>query len=248
MWAGVPGCEPLQLEDSELTSAQLPDLDRRGRVLYTESAEGGAGVLRRLVDEPDALARAARTALSLAHFDPETGEDLGDAGPSGERCERACYDCLLTYANQLDHLLIDRHAARALLFDLSHGRTVRGGGGLRRDEQVNELMARSDSSLERQLLEWLAERDYRLPDDAQLLVEEAGARPDLVYRLPSGPVAVFVDGPYHDAASAKARDRAVEENLRDLGWSVIRFRHDEDWAAVVGRYPSVFGAGRGVSQ
>ena len=52
-----------QLEDSELDSKELPDLDDRGRMLLTEAAEGGAGVLARLVDEPDALARVARRAL-----------------------------------------------------------------------------------------------------------------------------------------------------------------------------------------
>jgi hypothetical protein len=44
-----------QLEDSELSSEGLPDPERRGRALFIESAEGGAGALRRLVDDPDAL-------------------------------------------------------------------------------------------------------------------------------------------------------------------------------------------------
>jgi hypothetical protein len=37
-----------QLEDSELSSELLPDPGHRGRALFVESAEGGAGVLRRL--------------------------------------------------------------------------------------------------------------------------------------------------------------------------------------------------------
>ena len=63
-----------QLEDSELTSESLPDEDGRGRALFIESAEGGAGVLRRLVDDPAALRTAARTALAIMHFDPDTGD------------------------------------------------------------------------------------------------------------------------------------------------------------------------------
>ena len=46
-----------QLEDAELTSQALPDPAGRGRMLFIESAEGGAGVLRRLHDEPSALAK-----------------------------------------------------------------------------------------------------------------------------------------------------------------------------------------------
>ncbi len=63
-----------QLEDSELDSRALPDLDDRGRMLLTEAAEGGAGVLSRLVEEPDALARVARRALEIIHYDPDTGD------------------------------------------------------------------------------------------------------------------------------------------------------------------------------
>ncbi|MGH3906994.1 MAG: DUF1998 domain-containing protein [Pseudonocardiaceae bacterium] len=42
-----------QLEDSELSSELLPDDGQLGRALFVESAEGGAGVLRRLVDEQE---------------------------------------------------------------------------------------------------------------------------------------------------------------------------------------------------
>src|SRR3712207_8408083 len=48
---------------SELESKELPDLDDRGRMLLIEAAEGGAGVLARLIAEPDAMARVARRAL-----------------------------------------------------------------------------------------------------------------------------------------------------------------------------------------
>lgn len=74
-----------------------------------ESAEGGAGVLRRLVEEEEedgALAKVARLALMIYHFDPETGAELGGVvDRTGERCARARYDCLLSYGNQGMHLL-----------------------------------------------------------------------------------------------------------------------------------------------
>ena len=116
MYALERGIEAaFQLEDSELDGELLPPDDGpRDRLLFTEAAEGGAGVLRRLHAEPDALARVARGALRIAHFDPDTGTDLGGVDPA-PLCARGCYDCLLTYGNQLDHPLIDRHGAPVLL-------------------------------------------------------------------------------------------------------------------------------------
>ena len=65
MYALERGIEAaFQLEDAELDSELLPpDEGPRDRILFTESAEGGAGVLRRLQAERDALAKAAKEAL-----------------------------------------------------------------------------------------------------------------------------------------------------------------------------------------
>ncbi|MEK8143868.1 DUF1998 domain-containing protein [Streptomyces sp. M10(2022)] len=54
MYALERGIETaFELEDSELTSELLPPADGpRDRLLFTEAAEGGAGVLRRLQAEP----------------------------------------------------------------------------------------------------------------------------------------------------------------------------------------------------
>jgi hypothetical protein len=104
-----------QLEDRELGSEPLPTSSDRRQLLLYESSEGGAGVLRRLVEEPDALARVARRALAICHFDPDTGADLGHAPGARERCEAACYDCLRSYYNQRDHAHLDRHAIAPLL-------------------------------------------------------------------------------------------------------------------------------------
>jgi len=239
------GAEALfQLEDSELDSEMLPDDQERGRALFTESAEGGAGALRRLIVEPQALANVAKKALEICHFDPVNGADLDHAPGATERCERACYDCLLSYSNQLDHSVIDRHSVGGLLLALSRATVAVGAGGRNRAEQRDLLQNLSDSSLERAFVDWLDDHGYRLPDRAQITVTEATARPDLVYDLAGSPVAVFLDGPVHDRDRQRERDISAQDRLENAGWMVIRIRHDDDWAAQTAKFPSVFGTSR----
>jgi ATP-dependent helicase YprA (DUF1998 family) len=233
-----------QLEDSELDSKELPDLDERGRMLLTEAAEGGAGVLSRLIDEPDALARVARRALQIIHYDPDSGVDLGHAPGARERCERGCYDCLLSYANQYEHTRVDRHTVVSLLQQLLRSDVTGGAGGRNRADQQDWLNKLRDSDLEKKFVDWLADTGRRLPDDAQRTVESARARPDLVYDLPGNPVAIFIDGPHHHGPVRQLRDEEASERLQDVGWSVVRVRYDDDWNATAHRYEWLFGPER----
>ncbi len=259
-----------QLEDSELASEAVPTRSSPERMLFTESAEGGAGVLRRIVGERDAIAQAARFALEICHFDPDTGKDLAgtvpgegrrfaetltgvvddDSGPrrahpvgvEEERCEKACYDCLLSYGNQLEHAAIDRHSIRDLLLQLAQAHTVPAGAGMNRQEQIDALLQLCDTELEREWVRSAARAELALPDSAQELLSDLRVRPDFVYRVKR--YAIFVDGPVHERADVSERDASAEERLLDLGWSVIRFRHGDDWQAVFHRYTDVFGTGR----
>jgi ATP-dependent helicase YprA (DUF1998 family)/serine/threonine protein kinase len=250
MYALERGIEAaFQLEDSELDGELLPpDEGPRDRILFTESAEGGAGVLRRLQAERGALAKAAREALRIAHFNPDTGDDLGGVlnadGLLTQPCGKGCYNCLLSYGNQPYHEQLDRHRARDLLLAIGGGATLTTGRGESRTEQTIRLIGQADSPLEEEFLQWLKNHGHRLPDAAQVTVPEAYARPDFTYRLPGGPVAVFVDGPVHDGRAAAERDASATERLEDLGWYVIRFRYDDDWPSTAAANRSVFGEGR----
>ena len=202
-------------------------------------------MLRRLASEPDALARAAARALEICHFEPSTGEDLGHPPGVTERCERGCYDCLLSYSNQFEHASIDRMLVGDLLLALSTSRTATGSGGRSPGAAVTFLDAFADSSLERQFVDWLVAHGFRLPDRAQVSVDAATARPDFVYDLPAGATAVFVDGPDHNLEPQAERDAAAEDRLVDLGVHVIRARYDDDWFAIARAHPGVFGQGNG---
>lgn len=246
MYALERGIEAaFELEDAELNSGLLPPDDGdRDRMLFTEAAEGGAGVLRLMQADPEALRQAARAALEICHFAPD-GTDLG--GPHPDRpCARGCYDCLLTYGNQTHHGAIDRHAIRELLRRFSGATALPTGRGESRTEQLARLTAQSDTRLEERLITWFKEHGLRLPDEAQTLVPEALARPDFVYRLRGANVAVFVDGPVHQHAKVAERDQEAEDRLLDRGWDVVRFPHDGDWTAIATEFERYFGPVVGV--
>lgn len=125
-----------QLEDAELAVDPLPGPDDRRHILLYESAEGGAGVLRQLIDDPTALGAVARAALELCHFDPGTGEDRRHAPTASEDCEAACYACLMSYGNQPDHRLLDRQALRPILQRLVVGAIAASPVALPRAEHL----------------------------------------------------------------------------------------------------------------
>lgn len=62
-----------QIEEGELASERIGSGDRRA-ILYWEAAEGGVGVLRRMVEEADLFAAVASAALTRLHFDA-AGDD-----------------------------------------------------------------------------------------------------------------------------------------------------------------------------
>ncbi|MCV7261131.1 DEAD/DEAH box helicase [Mycobacterium shimoidei] len=226
-----------QLEDAELSSEALPDNDGRGRMLFTESAEGGAGVLRRLHAEPDALARAARQALQIAHFALD-GTDLGRAKGATERCEKACYDCLLSYANQSDHAAIDRHAVRELLLRLASAATVPYLDAKPRGDRAEQIRAQCESELERDFVDLLVKHEFALPDAVQEVIGASGIRAHFAFHGDDSALAVFVEPGLPENADE------VEERLIDIGWSVLRLHPGEDWLARVREHSYVFGEGR----
>ncbi|PZG15423.1 DEAD/DEAH box helicase [Micromonospora craterilacus] len=218
-----------QLEDSELTGELLPDLDEQGRMLFIESAEGGAGVLRRLVEEPAAISQVAAEALRIAHFDPVSGEEAEQGVFDGDdRCVQGCYDCLLSYSNQPYHRLIDRHLITDLLLDLAGSRTTRNGTAAAAAERLDT------SARAAEFVAWLTQAGYRTPDGGRERMAEALV--DLVYR--DHRAAVFVDAA--DEPFGAERDLDAEESLIDAGWTPIRAAVGE-WQQAVDRYPSVFG-------
>ena len=229
-----------QLEENEIAVEALPDPDDRSQLLFYEASEGGAGVLRRLVDEPQALPKLARTALELCHYNPDTGNDLRRAPNSRYDCEAACYDCLMSYSNQPDHLLLRRDLLKPHLEALSSSKVIISPGELTRSEHLQRLMNAAGSGLEKAWLKMLEDTGCRLPSRAQVLIPECHTRPDFVYDDPYH-VVIYIDGPPHDYPERQERDRQQQDALEDMGYQVIRFGYRQDWEGIIDNYPSLFG-------
>ena len=231
-----------QLEDQELAAEPMPGRDIRRQILFFESSEGGAGVLQRLQAEPDALRRVARQALDICHFDPETGADRRRAPRSNEDCSTACYDCLMTYANQPDHQRLNRHLIRDYLLELAQAGVAASPSVAPRAAHYKALLARCESSLERDWLAFLEARNLKLPTAAQHVptsLDGCLTRPDFVYA--DDMTIVYIDGPMHDFPTRQARDREQEACVNDCGWTVVRFAARGDWEATVAACPGLFG-------
>jgi len=230
-----------QLEDSEIACELLPNADNPICILFYESAEGGAGVLRRLVESSDTLQRVARKGLELCHFNPDTGEDLRHAANAKEDCEAACYDCLLSYYNQPLHRDLDRKLVKPLLAELAEAEVKSSPSEHSREEHHAMLCRHAESGLERKWLDFVLQNGYALPTSAQGYDTNTNSRPD--FRYEDKDVVVFVDGPPHDDSVQKQKDREIDAKFYRAGTTVIRFHHKADWEAIVKQHKSTFGTG-----
>ena len=222
-----------QLDEQEISSLRIGQ-EGHAALLFWEAAEGGVGVLKRLVTQPDALRRVAEAALERCHFDIHTGEDLAEA-----TCARACYDCLLSYTNQSDYRNLDRHLITHILMTLANSITVQHPPDRGYDEQYNWLRSQTDrqSEIERVFLDHLYTTKRHLPDEAQKYLSDFYANPDFFYN-PN--ILVYCDGASH-VGGRISEDAVTRDQLRAAGYRVIEIRYDRDIEEQVAAYADIFG-------
>ncbi|WP_332760951.1 DEAD/DEAH box helicase [Pseudarthrobacter sp.] len=214
-----------QLEDSELASERLSDADDRGRLLFVEAAEGGAGVLRRLQSEPDAMAKVAAKALEILHVDPVSGEEMVNA------CVRGCYRCLLSYGNQRSHEAIDRRLVTDLLQRLARSRTT---AAITKAQTPASAVPQGApvSHRAQSILDYLVAEGLNLPDEIGQEVE--GQIVDFAYSTNlSQPTVVIVED--------ESRPPVNEMMLTYGNWNVLTVRADAAIDVFVKDHATVFG-------
>jgi len=231
-----------QIEEQEV-AAELIGRDEHHRLMFWEAAEGGTGVSELLVEEPEAIARVARQALRVCHFNPDTGQEEALSG--GRTCVVACYECLLSYSNQPEHRFLDRRLVRDFLLHLASSTTAVVAEGRSREEQYHWLRTIADpkSGLEIPFLDFLYEGGYRLPDAAQNRpCPEVGAQPDFYYeRGPVPGACVFIDGVDHDHPLKSERDERARKALEDRGYRVVTIRFERGLEEQVRQHSDIFG-------
>lgn len=126
-----------QVEEQEV-AAELIGRDEHHRLMFWEAAEGGTGVSELLVEEPEAIARVARQALRVCHFNPDTGQEEGFGSRT---CVVACYECLLSYSNQPEHCFLDRRLVRDFLLHLASSTTAVVAEGRSREEHFVTVLS-----------------------------------------------------------------------------------------------------------
>ena len=124
---------------------------------YVSRRRGGAGVLASLCETPR-WQMVMTKALELLH-------------DGQEGCQKACYDCLCTFYNQLDHVKLDRQAVLPWLRRVQESVVERQ----RPDDNARfeALWTRCQSDLERLMLTAIREAGLPLPLAAQKLIDAA---------------------------------------------------------------------------
>ena len=217
-----------QIESSEIGVISVGDASAPNILLY-EAAEGSLGILSRFVEDISAFRTVVAKAQELCRFD-----DPEYKGP-------ASYDDLLSYYNQRDHQIIDRHLIRDALAKLSVCKleihTNKGYASY--DDQYASLLKHLDpsSSTERKFIDHLYAGGLRLPDAAQKRVDGLYVQPDFYYEPR---IWVFCDGTPHDEPSVQADDQAKRQAILARGDEVWVYYYKDDLAAKVGARPDIF--------
>ncbi|MBK9138901.1 MAG: DEAD/DEAH box helicase [Verrucomicrobia bacterium] len=196
----------------------VPGNAARIRLLLYEQDEGGAGLLRNLVDQA-AWQRMATRALEIVHVDPATGQEMEGA------CDTACYDCLLSFYNQQHHRHLDRRVvvqALRQLLQVEPFQMAEPGSGATWDQ-----FRAAAIGAEPTVVDALQARNFPLPECQHEIIRDPEGVPvaeaDLLYR---NKIVVWVQGAPHEQPHVQHRDEDQKRRLKALGYRVVEIWPD----------------------
>ena len=217
-----------QVEPREIGVVTVGDPEAPNILLY-EAAEGSLGILSQFVENVHAFHQVVKQAIELCRYD-----DPEYKGP-------ASYNDLLSYYNQRDHKVIDRHlikeALEKLMLCTIEIQTNKSYNNY--EEHYQTLLGGIDpnSSTERKFLDFLYKNGIRLPDAAQKRVEGIYAQPDFYYEPR---IWVFCDGTPHDNAAMQEKDEALRQAIIAKGDEVWTYYYRDNLAEKVAGRPDIF--------
>ena len=222
-----------QIESSEIFVEPVPNTKNRAMLLIYESGEGGSGVLRDMIKNPEAISKIARFALKLMHYDidkmPNLQAEELEQYDTKTDCINGCYTCLLTYYNQPDHALINRRDPNALRFlvALAHATAPTPVAGKGASEEKDN---KATSPIERFKL-WCAQNGFMAPDQTPKVFK----RLDLTF-----------DGAYSALRYCVSFTPIAEDELdtlEDFGWQMIDLSDESQWYETMRLHPELLSEG-----
>ncbi len=217
-----------QVEPNEIGVVSVGDPEAPN-ILIFEASEGSLGILSQFVENIRVFREVVAQAISICRYD-----DQKYKGP-------ASYDDLLSYYNQRDHKIIDRHLIKGALdkllicsIELRHNQSFSSY-----DDQYRAMLKSLDpnSSTEKNFIDYLYANGLRLPDAAQKRVEGVFVQPDFYYEPR---IWVFCDGSPHDDPKVIADDQNKRQSIMALGDEVWTYHFRDNLAAKVAERPDIF--------
>jgi len=217
-----------QVEPSEIGVVTVGDPESPNILLY-EAAEGSLGILSQFVENVYTFRNVVEQAITICRYD-----DPEYKGP-------ASYDDLLSYYNQRDHKIIDRHLIKDALEKLRICTVeLQANQNFRSYDDHYETLLRGidpNSSTERKFIDYLYKNGLRLPDAAQKRVEGLYVQPDFYYEPR---IWVFCDGTPHDELVVQEVDYEKRQAIMAMGDEVWVFHYRDNLAEKVAERPDVF--------
>lgn len=186
-------------------------------------------ILSQFAEDVTVFHKVIEKAIEVCRFD-----DHNYKGP-------ASYDDLLSYYNQRDHKIIDRHLIKSALEKLRICEIQLPSNPNFKDyEDHYQAMLRTldpNSSTERKFLDYLYANGLRLPDAAQKTFPHDYVQPDFYY---DPRFWVFCDGTPHDQPAVAEDDAVKRQSIISHGDEVWVYHYRDNLAAKIAARPDVF--------